>query len=292
MNNVLLIDTDNISAYYTIESLSRFKGLNVMTANNLADAYDLVTKIPFIVLIYHAMIEIDNTESFVEKTQPYTIQQGTRFFIYYGDHNPELFKKFNYESLTRVNVFGQPIDINELINKIAEIVKSKNVPKKYSMDVNFVNPFIKSSISTLEMMCFVQNLTHLAPKLYSSNLSQDPTLHLEIVGTLEMESPNFKGRLSLCFPKKTFLKITSNMLGANYTEITPEIEDSAAELTNIIYGQTKKILSEKGYSFNKSFPKVVINNDKIHQLFKDNLTIYIPFLCEEGKFFVFVTVYN
>ena len=142
------------------------------------------------------------------------------------------------------------------------------------------------------MMCFVQNLTHLAPKLYSPNLITDPTLHLEIIGTLEMESPNFKGRLSLCFPKKTFLKITSNMLGSEYHEITPEIEDSAAELTNIIYGQTKKILSEQGYSFNKSFPKVVIQNEKIHQLFKDHLTIYIPFLCEEGKFFVFVTVYS
>ena len=133
MNNVLLIDTDNISAYYTIEALSRFKGLNVMTANNLADAYDLVTKIPFLVVIYHAMIEINNQESFVEKTQPYTIENGTRFFIYYGDHNPDLFKKFNYESLTRVNIFGQAIDINLLVNKIAEIVKTKNGPKKYSM---------------------------------------------------------------------------------------------------------------------------------------------------------------
>jgi CheY-specific phosphatase CheX len=81
------------------------------------------------------------------------------------------------------------------------------------------------------------------------------------------------------------------MLGKNFTEITPLIEDAAAELTNIIYGQTKRVLSELGYDFKKSFPKVIIGTENFLKLISTNPSFAIPFHCDEGLFYIIVTIY-
>ena len=42
---------------------------------------------------------------------------------------------------------------------------------------------------------------------------------------------------AMSFPQATFLAVVKNMLGVSYDEINTDVQDAAAELTNIVYGQ-------------------------------------------------------
>jgi chemotaxis protein CheX len=286
-NNILIINDDYewSSAMKIRMGFSTF--LNFTFVDNFSDALELIENIAFFAIIYNAELEIANEESFVFETAKLTEANQTKYLIYLGDLTLNDIAKFNYEFEPRAQVLSQTIKPETLSFTLNELIQATSSKKNFSLDINFMNPFIRSTTQTLEMMCFVKNLTYLAPRIF------DPTLKpkLDITGSLNMESDTFNGRLSICFNQATFLKLISNMLGTKLTEITPLIEDAAAELTNIIYGQTKRILNELGYEFKKSIPKVILGTDNFLKVINNNSSFAIPFHCDEGLFYIIVTIY-
>jgi chemotaxis protein CheX len=286
-NNILIINDDYewSSAMKSRMGFSTF--LNFTFVDNFADALELIENIAFFAIIYNAELEITNEESFVTETVQITEANQTKYLIYLGDLTFNDVAKFNYEFEPRAHVLSQTIKPETLSFTLNELIQNTSIKKNFSLDINLMNPFIRSTIQTLEMMCFVKNLSYLAPRVFDPSLKPK----LDITGSLSMESDTFNGRLSICFNQETFLKLTGNMLGKKFTEIEPIIEDAAAELTNIIYGQTKKFLSELGYEFKKSFPKVILGTDNFLKLIGTNPSFAIPFHSDEGLFYIIVTIY-
>lgn len=98
------------------------------------------------------------------------------------------------------------------------------------MSVEFINPFIDSTLKVLETMCFTK------AEKDAVFVRQDDQLSGDISALVAMISKEFSGSMAIAFEKKCFLSIVSLMLGETYTEINEEIEDAAGELCNQIYG--------------------------------------------------------
>lgn len=72
------------------------------------------------------------------------------------------------------------------------------------------------------------------------------------------------GSMAISFKKKTFLGIVNRMLGADYTDIDPEISDAAAELCNQVFGLTKTKLNQQGHEIQPAIPSVITGEN--HQI--------------------------
>jgi len=60
---------------------------------------------------------------------------------------------------------------------------------------------------------------------------------------------------------RSILKIVSNMLGEEHKHIDEGVKDAVGEMTNMLSGEARKELSEKGHSFKASIPKIVAAKD-------------------------------
>jgi chemotaxis protein CheX len=115
--------------------------------------------------------------------------------------------------------------------------------------------------------------------------AQNKVVH-DIAATMGLMSKSLTGAVALGFKEEIFLKIMSKMLGETFDGITTEVEDGCGELLNIIFGQAKKILNEKGHTFGKTLPSIFIGPSlRVRQL-TPSPTIILPFESSEGLFHV------
>ncbi len=157
----------------------------------------------------------------------------------------------------------------------------KSAPK---LDVSYINPFIDSVVSTLKVQCSVDVVPG---KLFLK--SKGPSINVDIAAVIGLTSEGFMGSVNICFPKEVFLGIMSKMLGETFTEITQDIQDGAGELLNIIFGQAKKVLNERGFSFEKAIPTIVTGDSLKTTHLTPSPTIVVPFTCEFGPIHIEVT---
>ena len=78
-----------------------------------------------------------------------------------------------------------------------------------------------------------------------------------VAGMIGITSPSIEGSVSIQFSEKTFLKVVNQMLGGHYTELSHEIDDGAAEFTNIIFGYAKNELNQKGMGIQMALPSLL-----------------------------------
>jgi chemotaxis protein CheX len=152
------------------------------------------------------------------------------------------------------------------------------VPK---FDVNFINPFIDGAVETLKVQC---SMPTTAGKPFLKG--KGPEITTDIAAVIGLTSTAFNGSLAICFPQKIFLTMMEKMLGEKYTSITQELEDGASELLNIIFGQAKKILNERGYHIQKAIPTIVRGSDILVRHLTPSATIVLPFETEVGVFHI------
>jgi CheY-specific phosphatase CheX/CheY-like chemotaxis protein len=150
------------------------------------------------------------------------------------------------------------------------------------LDVDFINPFIDAVIKTMTTMAQVKNIA--VEKVRA--LKNNEALLADITGCISIVAPLFTGSVSVSFPQETFLNLVSGMLGETYTQFTPEIEDAAAELTNIIYGDAKVKLNGKGYRMDKAIPSIIRGPG--HSIRSDSRVpaLVVQFVSTAGPFFV------
>ena len=108
----------------------------------------------------------------------------------------------------------------------------------------------------------------------------------DISGVIGLVSESFSGSVVVTFPAATFLKIMSNMLGETFTEINKDIQDGAAEITNMIFGHAKTQLNERGYGIKTALPSVVVGKDHTVQSLSQGPHFVVPFESDSGPFFV------
>ena len=76
------------------------------------------------------------------------------------------------------------------------------------------------------------------------------------------------------------------MLDEEYTEITSDIEDAAAELTNMIFGHFKMKLGEMGYELEMAIPTVISGKNYFLNHKANKPSFVIPFSSDAGNLFL------
>jgi chemotaxis protein CheX len=147
------------------------------------------------------------------------------------------------------------------------------------VDVNFINPFIEGAVETLKVQC---SFTARSGKPFLKG--KGPQLKTDIAAVIGLTSQSFKGSVAICFPEEVFLMVMERMLGEKYSTITKELEDGASELLNIIFGQAKKVLNQKGYAIEKAIPTIIKGSDIAIKHLTPSPTIVLPFETEVGIF--------
>lgn len=166
-----------------------------------------------------------------------------------------------------------------IVPTITQATQELFAKKSNKLDVNFINPFLEGTIEVLKIQA------HTLAQAGSPSV-KDPKSSFggDISGVIGLVSESFTGSVVISFPAQTFLTIMSRMLGEEFTELNPDIQDGAAEMTNIIFGYAKRVLNEKGYGIKMAIPSVITGKDHSIQNNTKGPRIVIPFESDAGKF--------
>jgi len=119
------------------------------------------------------------------------------------------------------------------------------------MKVEFINPFLSSMLNVMSTMAQME-LTPEKPKLKKDEVAKG-----DVSGLIGMVSPETKGSLSITFDAPLALATMKGMVGEAPDEVNEEITDLVGEITNMVTGGAKRMLSEKGFEFDMATPIVV-----------------------------------
>lgn len=144
------------------------------------------------------------------------------------------------------------------------------------MNVEFVNPFINGLLNVLETMAQTK-LNPGKPKRKQSDIAKG-----DVSGLIGMVGPQVKGSMSITFDEQLALVIMERMVGERHEKIDAEVGDMVGEVTNMICGNAKRDLAEKGFEFGMATPIVVSGKQHTisHQV--DGSKLIMPFMCDDG----------
>ena len=95
-----------------------------------------------------------------------------------------------------------------------------------------------------------------------------------------------RGVLAVHFPYAVAMAITSNFLMMDVTEMHEDVHDAMGEIANMLGGNVKTILSEKGRDIDLSMPSTISGSEYSFQSDKDVDKVIIKFGTEKGSFMV------
>lgn len=159
--------------------------------------------------------------------------------------------------------------------------------EKSTVDVNLINPFIKSVLNVFKTM--VQSEL----KRTSLTLKNNGKAFGEIFAIIGLAGAG-SGNVVLCFPADLAGKLVAQMLGCDVSTLNKmDIKDGIGEIANMVAGSAKSEFSGTQYSFNISLPTVIeadTNSLEIDQK-KDVPCIVVGFESKDGqKFFLEVSL--
>ena len=148
------------------------------------------------------------------------------------------------------------------------------------MKAEFINPFLKVMIDVLETMAQVK------AEPQKPALKKDPKAIGDVTGIIEMSQEAHKGSLAINFSEETILKITSKILYEEMTTIDETVLEMVGEIANIVTGNVKGILSEKGYKFDMARPQMLSGKEHLIEHNSKATVIMVPFETEAGPFYI------
>jgi chemotaxis protein CheX len=185
--------------------------------------------------------------------------------------------------------FITSIGLDRLFPCFASIDEAVNfsgatVAKEHTLE--FLNTTLEAVAYTLK----VATSTEVSPGKSHVRSEDSPTAPaVDIGASVGIVSAPFNGTLILAFPLKTYLALMSRLLGKEYAEIDASIRDGAAELLNIILGQARATLNEKGYAIKQAIPTVVYGSNLQIFNFSNTPSVIVPYKSDAGDFYIELT---
>jgi len=153
------------------------------------------------------------------------------------------------------------------------------------MNVELINPFLSATVNVIKTMAFTE-VTPGKPFLKKDHhATGDVSAVIGITGESE-------GSLSVSFTEECIINIVSNMFGEKITAINREVEDAVGEITNMISGDARRELSEKGVMLKAAIPSVITGKQHTIKHMTNSPVIAIPFSTASGDFTVEVCFTN
>ena len=193
------------------------------------------------------------------------------------------------EAKGAVSILKKPYSAETLVKYVDVILSaSEQKPKKQSaapvkknLNVEFINPFIEAALEVLEIMCGTE-----AEKDFVFVKDDNETLG-DISGLIAINSDKCVGSMAITFPEDVYLKIVSNMLGEEYTEINEENKDGVAEICNQIFGNAKAKLNQHGVFLDMTIPTIISGSKHtINHNVKDAKILGVYFKTDFGTFVI------
>ncbi len=148
------------------------------------------------------------------------------------------------------------------------------------MKAEFLNPFLQATINVLSTMAMM------SPKPGQPGVKEGDEAVGDITGIIGLTG-HAEGSLAVSFSESCALKIVENMVGEKYKELNQEVGDCVGELTNMISGDARAQLQKLGFNFTAAIPTIVRGkNHSIRHLPQGGTTIMIPFITDEGNFYI------
>ncbi|MCL2433911.1 MAG: chemotaxis protein CheX [Clostridia bacterium] len=143
------------------------------------------------------------------------------------------------------------------------------------MDVSYVNPFVVSTIETLQKMLNIESK--------AGRLSlKDSALHsFDVTGVIGLTG-EAAGSICLSFPQDVAFRAVTALLGMPVTMMGDEVTDGIGELVNIVAGNAKQYLTK--YNLSISLPKVVVGRNHSIASMSGVPTIVVPIVSSLGEF--------
>ncbi len=164
---------------------------------------------------------------------------------------------------------------------LQDALQEIGITPKRSISTDFIDSFLQSTIQVLKIQAEID----VVPGVFEVAKTKDQGI-CDISGFIGIICNNFNGSVIISFPEKTFLNVLSRMLGEDITSIEPDNMDGAAELTNMIFGQAKASLNEKGFGLKMALPSVVLGKPDSFLSLHTGPAILVPFKSKHGDFFV------
>lgn len=145
------------------------------------------------------------------------------------------------------------------------------------MNVAFINPFIESTLRSLDMMAGI------AAEKSGLAIKEDLITTFDISSIIGITG-EVSGSIIISVPTDLACKIASNMLMEDVKTLDQRVEDAIGEIGNIVVGDARRILIQDGHQVNISVPTVVVG--KGHKISRsgDIPCIAIPFKTPYGEF--------
>ena len=142
-----------------------------------------------------------------------------------------------------------------------------------------VDSFLKATENVLQTMAFIY------PRPGEHYLN-DRSIALGDVSAIIGLTGSMKGSLVLSFSESAILKIVSNMLGEDLTEITEDVKDAVGEITNMVSGVARQKLEAGGYNVTSAIPTIVSGKNHTVSHVLSGPSVIIPFDTDFGPFVV------
>lgn len=148
---------------------------------------------------------------------------------------------------------------------------------------DYIKPFIDATVSTIHKMAQVT----IAPQ---SVFLKDRGNELYGVSGLIDLGGQVDGVVVLSFTEEMAIKVINRILGEDNSELNANVVDGVNELTNIITGNAKSALIQKGYHFDIGLPRIVIGRIHITAQSRLPTCTVIAFTSDMGKLFLEVGI--
>jgi chemotaxis protein CheX len=145
------------------------------------------------------------------------------------------------------------------------------------INVDYINPFIEATIHTFQTMCAV---TPVRDRVFLKGEGEEVYGVSGIIGL----GGEATGAVVLNFPEQVAVRTVSKFVGEEIASITSGVVDGVGELTNIIAGDAKNRLIQKGYKFEIGLPKIVTGRSYITAQNKSVPCLVVSFASDFGKF--------
>jgi chemotaxis protein CheX len=152
--------------------------------------------------------------------------------------------------------------------------------------VKFSRPFIDALKETFKVMVSTEITPH-SPRLKSDSKARgEITAMIGMNGVIEKNGQQlkFNGLIALSFSKEVYLKIASAMMMQEFTDYHEDMEDTGAEIANIVMGNAKKVLAEQGYKIGMSTPTRIKGKDHEIKYPSNTVVVETSISSDHGEF--------